>query len=413
MKWKWISGTAIVFFTLLVRFYNFSDRITFGPEQAIGLMASGEVLSGKFSFLGIQNLQRFTSSGHQLFSGAWFTYSLLPFHFLFKGDPLLITGFFALLNIVTGLILFYLALRIVNFKTAIIFLLLFLFNNLMIYHSLFIWILNYLPLVGGLSFYLLYRIKRHPGWLWGAFWLGLLSGVGFNLEYFYVFSALIVFVLLLAFSKRKFLATALFLAGVVVGNLPMVLFDLRHNFYHVKTLWWYLLDMFIYPSNQNLSYYHFLNWLPLVFLLLAIGFQKYLSDRKMVLAVLLYVVINLFSGKVAFDKAVGMPEGLTWNKINQTAKIISNDQPKDFNVVTLLDFDTRGHILRYPLKYLYSRNPMGVEDYSKASVLYALARADFNFGNPQVWELQVLAPYKIETLNLIDPYYGIYKLTRK
>jgi hypothetical protein len=413
MKRKWVWGTAIVFFAILVRFYNFSGRVIFGPEQAISLMASGEILQGKFTLLGIQNLQRFTSGGHQLFSGAWFTYSLLPFQLLFGGDPILITGYFAVLNVVTGLILFYLVRKIVNFKTTIIFLVLFLFNSLMIYHSLFIWILNYLPLVGGLSFYFLYEVRRKSSWLLGAFWLGLLSGIGFSLEYFYVFSALAIFLLLVIFSKKRVSAVFCFFIGAVIGNLPMVLFDIRHNFYHVKTLWWYFLDMFVYPSNQNLSYYHFLNWLPLVLLLLAISLQKYLSGYKVAIILLLYIVGNLFSGRVAFNKAVGMPVGLIWDKINQAAEIVSGDNPKDFNVVTLLDFDTRGHILRYPLKYLYNDNPLSVENYREVKVIYALARTDYNFDNPQVWELQTIMPYKVDFLSEINGIYGVFKLTKQ
>ena len=121
---------TIVLLALAVRFYNFSNRIDFSAEQGISLTTSAQYLK-QFSFLGLQNIQRITSSGHHLYSGAWFGYTLTPLILIFNYDPVLITACFALLNVATGLFLLWLTKNKYGFLPAIFALILFLFNSTM------------------------------------------------------------------------------------------------------------------------------------------------------------------------------------------------------------------------------------------------------------------------------------------
>jgi len=102
------NGLLIIILVLaiVIRFYNFTDRINFGPEQAISLLVSSDYINEKFSLLGLPSTQRTTSFGHIIFYPPIFNYSLIPLLILFNYQPIGITAYFAVLNILTGLLIY-------------------------------------------------------------------------------------------------------------------------------------------------------------------------------------------------------------------------------------------------------------------------------------------------------------------
>lgn len=414
MKVKNLLVVALLFLGLFVRLYNFKDRMTFGPEQARSLVVAGRYVSQRPSLLG-QEYFRATSNGHKLFSGAIFNYSLVPLQLLFDFEPLPITIFFAFLNVFTGLVLFWVARKIFGYTFAVLSLGLFLFNDYMIYHSLFIWNYNYLPLVGIFCFYFLYQTKKNPKRLLFVFLLGFISGIGVSLQYLFAIMAAGVFLYVLKVGKEKIKGFVIFLSGAILGNLPMILFDLRHNFYHLATAYQYFLDAIRGRSNLGIACYHFLPLWPIFLILLSSLLVKLLNKSKPlgILVVAAYLYFSLTSPRVSFGKAVGMPEGLTYQDVIRASESIANDAHGDFNVASLLDFDTRGYILRYPLEFMYGKKPKGDEDYPNTPLLYILAGRDYNFEDPGVWELKVNLPYKHEILKEIDQRYAVFKLTHE
>lgn len=403
----------VLLIAFVVRFYNFEGRINFGPEQGISLISASENLD-KFSLLGIPYLLRETLSGLRLFTAPLFGYSLIPLIVLFKFNPVPITAYFAILNLLTGILLYLVVKKIFNAKVALVTVVLFLFNNYMIYHSLFIWTSNYLPLFGVISIYLVYSLLKRRNDLKMVFALGFVSGVAFGIQYFYFFTLVLIFCLCLFLVRKKVYASVVFVLGLILGELPTVIFDLRHGFYHIKTLSMYFLDTITNPGESNLSYYHLLNYWPLLALIVALilvyGFKNY---KISVAFLVFYIYINLTSSNISFNHPIGMEEGLNWIKIRRALEIISDDNPKNFNLVSLLDFDARAFILRYPLDYIYGKKPMGIEEYPKAESLYVLVKGEYDFDNPKVWELSSFQPYSFEILGKIDDNYAVYKLTKK
>lgn len=410
--YEWVLVFIIITPALFLRFYNFTNRITFGPEQAISLMTSGEYIKGKLSLIGQGNLIRINSKGLKLFSGSLFNYSLVPLMLAFNYNPIPITGYFVFLNIVTGLALYLIARKMFGRNVAFLSLIIFLFNDYMIYHSLFIWILNYMPLLSIGVIYLLFLYKSRKRMIY-PFLLGVLSGIGIGLEYFYILTFVGTLFLMIYWSKNKIRDMSCFFLGALLGNFPYVVFDLRHGFYQTQVLLQYVKDIFSEPSQAKITYYHFLQFWPLVILYVSYILDRIIK-RKIWIGVLLtcYIVLMFFSKRVDFNKPTGMSAGLTTEKVLRAAQIISNDNPRNFNLAVLLDFDTRGHILRYPLEYIYGKKPLGVENYQDADELYVLAGKNFDFKKPQVWELKVFSPYKVKELKMLDTAYGVYKLTK-
>jgi len=416
----------VIGLAIFIRFYNFPSRINFGPEQAMSLIVTGEYLNEKVTLLGVPSTQRITSEGHIIFSSPFFNYSLMPLEKFFNYDPIPITGYFTLLNIFTGLVTFLILSKISNRRVAFFSLILFIFNEYMIFHSLFIWIVNYLPLIGILTFYFLWEFKdknkpKYP------LLLGLLSGIAFGLEYMYFLTAVLVLIVLASFSKNKLRDVLLFLIGFAVANFPIILFDVKHNLYYLRTFLQYFEDTIKNPGQSRLAYYQFLQFWPILAflggLIIDLFYSRFAKFRNIcsrllgymviVAFVVLYVIFNLTSKKVSFVNAVGMSAGFNIIKLDVAARVISLDCPKDnFNVAMLLDFDSRAHPLRYLLNYRYRLKPKGIEQYSDIDTLYVIASSNYNFGEALAWEVKTFAPFKVHILKEIDQNYFVYKLVK-
>lgn len=410
---KYLLVFSILILAIFVRFYNFSNRVTFGPEQARSLVVSAEYIKDKPSLLG-QEYFRTNSLGQKLFTSAIFNYSLVPLILLFNYQPLPITAFFAFLNILTAIVFYLVVRKIFNEKLAVITLALFSFSYLMIYHSMFIWVLNYMPLIGILTFYYLYKVYKRKTNLKEIFLLGVLSGVGFGLEYLYALAILIVLFVLFKYSKNKFKTFLVFIIGGAVGDFPQVIFDLRHNFYHLRTLLQYSLDTFNGVSDAGFIYYHFLHFWPLFILIISYIVYKVFKRNKMLGLglIIIYLIFNFKSVLINFDKPTGMFEDLTLNKLLKTSQIIAEKSNENFNIVTLYDFDTRAYTLRYLTKYIYNKNPMGIIDYPSSPEIFALTKSDYNFNGTIPWELTFLKPYNIEVLEKVTDNINLYKITK-
>lgn len=398
-----------------LRLYNFPDRLIFGPEQAISLLTSAGNLQ-KFSLLGEPNLIRLTSSGHTLFSGALFDYLLLPFILLFNYRILPISLIFVALNLLTGLIFFQLTKKLFGKTIAILALFYFLTSAIMTNHSLFIWILNPLPLLGVLTIGLFANLVKNKNQLVFPLLLGLLSGIGFNLQYLYLPFSLLLLLLVIRLSPKRLVASSIYLFGFFLGNFTRVIFDLKHDFYHLRTMWQFFLDAYVYHSvSGSVSYYNFLYLYPLFFLFLAFITLLLAEIHKpfALLPLLLFLYFNFSSPLFNLYRSTGMAPGMTLAKLEQAAAAIAADSPPEkFNVATLWDFDTRAHPLRYLLRYYYKYEPQNYENYADIAALYVFAPANYDIKDPEVWELKTFLPYQVKELPSSASGYRLYKLTK-
>jgi hypothetical protein len=402
----------ILILALAVRFYNFAGRITFGPEQAISLLVSADYINEKFSLLGLPSTQRTTSHGHIIFYPPVFNYSLVPLILVSDYKVVSVTAFFAFLNVFTGALLFYITRKFFNNIAAFFTVFLFLFNDLMINHSMFVWSVNYLPLIGVLSVYFLLRAWKKTG-LKDAFFLGVLSGLAFSVEYLYIPTGLLILLYLLIKSDKKLITGFLFITGGFLSLLPTVLFDLTHDFYHLRTLWQYFLDTVFLPSQSKITYYHFLHLWPVGALIGGIILSRVYGKSKVAAVVLgcFLVILSINSPRVSFSGPVGMYPGLDYPALEKAASLIAAENPDEFNVVTTFDFDSRAHPLRYLLKYNHGFKPMGVEDYPVSKQLYVFTTGDYSITDSSLWEITSFNGKGFARLESVSDF-ALYKLVK-
>ena len=389
MNYRKLILLLIFTVAVFIRFYNYPNRITFGPEQAISLINSGHMVTEKFTLLGNQNLLRKTASGHSLFAGALFNYSLIPFLLLFKFDPYPITVVFTLLNLFSGVIIYHLTKKMTDTTTAIFAFFLFMFSSFAVYFSMFIWNQNFMFLFGILSLYLIYSFRKNKK-LTYIFFLGLVSGAAYTVQDLQLLAAALIIIYLLIIAKEKLKVLLLFVLGAAMPNLPAIIFDLRNNFYHLSTAIEYVKDSLIGGhTDSSLSVYHFMFFFPFVIVALAIFVKALYKKNKILVFTLLgvYFYLNITSNNINFNSPTGMPQELTIKNIKKAAQLVAEDNPQNFNLAVLIDFDSRGHILRYPVEFLYKDKPLGVTKYPESNTLYVLAENNYDFKNSKVWEI--------------------------
>ncbi len=381
----------------------------------MSLITTGQMIKEKPSLLGEAYIQRTTSSGLFLFHSALFNYSLIPLELIFRFDPLPITIFFTFLNFFTGFLIYFFVKKITNPVVGWFSTFLFLFNAKMIHHSLFVWTLNYLPLIGLLSLWQMWILFKKRKALLPILFLGILSGVGFGLQYVYAISAFLIFLYILLFSKKKILGVVLYFLGAAIGDLPMILFDIKHNFYHLNSLYQYFLDSQSHKVAAFYTYYQFLNFWPLFAIVAGLLLWMIFKRNKIVVVALLlgYLFFNLVSPFTRIFSGGLKPEEVTLADTKKVASLIAKtNPPTKFNVAVLLDFDTRANPLRYILTYQHNLKPQPVENYNDIDALYVLSLKDYDMQQPRVWELQTYLPYKINFLDAPTSNHLLYKLTK-
>lgn len=410
-KTKHIILIAVFLAAALIRFWNFPFRVTFWSEQAQTLITSADYLT-KPSLLG-QEYFRHDSSGHVIFAGAFFNYTLVPLLLILNFDPVKITVFFTLLNLLTGFLIYYLVNKFFGFRIAIFSAILFLFNDFMIYHSLFIWIYNYLIPIGALIAYFFYQNLRKTRAIYFLI-LGLFSGIGVGLQVPFWALAFLILIINLYKSENKIRDFLLFGLGMVIAEFPAVIFDLKHNFYQVKTIWNYFTETLRGKSDATFNYYYFLAFWPALSVFAAWLLNK-ITKRNFALGLTIlsgYVFINLASPRINLYAPTGMPKGIITSDIDHASRIIADDSKGGFNVASVLDFDKRAYVLRYFVQYKYHKIPMGVADYPNSQIVYTLAQKDFDFINSGIWEIKSGGLDKISLLTNVGGGYGIYKLSK-
>lgn len=237
----------LLFFLLIVTFggflrlYRIGDLGTFLTDQAVELSGARDILHGKFTLIGIK------TSNSELRNGAVMYYSLAPFLSIFNFDPVAGGVLQTLLALGTIALVFVLS----PVASALLAL-----SPLLVIYSRQT-LLAFFPLFFDvLGLFLIYKIVCKPNRFY-YFFLGTL--LGFSLQIHYSVISVLIFSLIfpIFFLNRKhwiFFYT-FWIAGFIFGFFPMILFELRHDFFNIRMLLKYL--QAFHQPNATVSLFGF------------------------------------------------------------------------------------------------------------------------------------------------------------
>ena len=230
------SKTLILLFIILtsgfLRFWQLPERFWWGGVEGSFIWDIWYVAQGHPTLIGFES----AAIGGLNFP-PFLLYFLVPFFWLSGGNPIYIGIIVAILGVLTSVLFFLIGKQIFSLKVGLIAALIYAFSSqaISIDHK-FIGGTFMIP-VSLLVIFLLWQIyQKQQLKAIDLVILGSLIGLSFSAHYqaIFIFAAVFLFLIL---AKKQFLSiknVLFFIISAIFWLTPLLLFDLRHDFYHFK-----------------------------------------------------------------------------------------------------------------------------------------------------------------------------------
>lgn len=229
---------AILVIAAFLRFYRIDDYLVFlGDEGRDALVVKRMIVDHKLTLLGP------TASIASFYLGPAYYYLMLPFLWLFNLNPVGPAVMVALFGVATVLLIYLFGREYFSRRVGLLAAWLYSLSPLVITHSRSSWNPNVLPFFSLVVVWFMRRsLETSP--LRHLFLAGLVFGVCLQLHYLAVFLglAMIGYFLLVHPARKNPKAYLASLFGLLAGWSPFLLFELRHRFPNLRTLYYFLTD---------------------------------------------------------------------------------------------------------------------------------------------------------------------------
>lgn len=342
----------LIFIAGFFRFYNLEKRAVFfaDEERDAYVVAKTIITDHHLTLIGPS-----TSVGNIYLGPAWY-YFLLPWYLIFRGDPIAAPVAISFIGVLTTILFYIFGKEIFNQKTGFIAALIYGSSSYLISITNRAWNPSLIPITSLIFIYSLYKLKHdHKNFWWGIV-VSIGLGVQFHLTAFLYFPALIIFLLIykLKISKKFLVLGSLFFVFLIS---PLIIFDLKHNFWNTKAIIIFLKNIFLGLNfgNQKIyfaPYYLSIFYPPLIFLLAF--FLDNLFKQKLLKAILILTMIFfiLFNFSKTFNEDTKFS---LFYKKEAVKYAINKIDPEKFRL-TFLDPGDLRYGFRY-LFYFYKKEP--------------------------------------------------------
>lgn len=250
-----ISLIVIVMAGIFLRFFRFEGFVTFLGDQGRDALIMKRIVTLEH----IPGVGAPSSIG-QVFLGPFYYYLMAPWMLLSKLDPIGPAIGVAIFSSIFIVVAYFGALHLFNRKeTALIFSTLISFSYIMIWLSRFSWNPNLLPLFSFLAVYFFVRALEDK-----KIFYFISSGLFFSfcLQFHYVALAsgipVVGFLAYYLYSQKKnikqpVLNVISMVAALLVGNAPLIIFDVRNDFINLKSFIKLLTGNEVVSNSHGLS----------------------------------------------------------------------------------------------------------------------------------------------------------------
>lgn len=216
---------------IYLRFYRISQLSTFLADQAIELSGARQILEGKYTLIGIK------TSNSDLHNGAVMYYILAPFLFVFKNHPLAGGVLQSILSILTIFAVFYIGRKFYNNSVGLTASFLIAASSLLVKFSRQTMLANYPLFFSALHLIcLILFLKSKKSKTAINIIIGILCGFMLQIHYSTLSLLISAFIFPFLFLKKKniFNYFLKLLIGFILGFVPMLVFEIRHQFFNTQ-----------------------------------------------------------------------------------------------------------------------------------------------------------------------------------
>ncbi len=302
----WIIILLIALLFLFLRFYNLDHRIIFDWDQEQYSTQIRQIVQDHDLVL----LGPRTTNDRGFFLGPYFTYLLVPFYLITGLHPSALIYFIVFYNLIFFGCTFFVIRKLFGQPQALSFLLLYALISLLVVYDTLPWWPIFIPLGVISTWFVLYKIYKEKDKLVNYAILGFVLGLFVNMHFQFIF--LILFSLFfLAINRHENRLTikksALMIGAFLTTFIPLILFDLRHDFLNSKLFFnFFATNSVGQPYDPNVWRDVFTNFLqPLIYLK---------SQFVMIIfyVFLLFLFIYLYKRRQKFMKSFYFSSLLLW-----------------------------------------------------------------------------------------------------
>ncbi len=394
-----------IFLFILIRSIHFKEYLNFSFDQAWGSTRVLEIWRNKEITL-VGPGSSLVVGGKQVLQGSINYYFHLFFLLLGGFDPIKSSY---LLTLFVGLMLiplFYGVKLLYDKKTAVFISLLYAFLPYYIDFSRFffgpVYQLSLVPIL--VLFMGLYKKYKK------SLYLSLVFIVVGILTQFHYQTLVILFLLSIYYlwkTKNKTKTVLIMLGGFTLGFLPMIIFEIKNDFYNIKVLWEYL--RFVKKSSDFFFIPHrFLSISLVLLIILAPLYRKFLKNKTLIALGLVLFALDLFIYLPSPKNAFGMSPNWNYLMEKKAYQIIKKEGLKNFNVVNLI-YDNLSVVIKYHLRL--DNYQINYDDYYHNEYLFVINKDKNIFNNP-AYEVNTFKPNKKLKKWKLNNTYNLYLFQR-
>src|SRR3989344_947870 len=401
---------TVIFFIVLfivIRSIHFTAVLNFSFDQGNGMAHVLEMWRNKEITL-VGPGSSLSVNGKELLQGV-VNYYLTMFFALLGGFDPVGTSYIFMLFASLGIIPLYVGTKkLADKKIALLMVVIYTLSFYFIDYTRFLFGPNYLIALTTILVYLMgeYKAKQNLRNLLLIFiYIGIM--LQFHYQVFVVLGFLFFYYLIL--SKNKIKSLFVMILGFCIGFSPMIIFELKNQFYNLKVLGEYI----FLPKNTYGSFVDFVphRYLSLVLLALVgvIGyFRKFISYTLIFAIGLVLLIIDLFLYIPRPMHGFGMAPNWNYLMEKKTYEIIKGQHYKNFNIVNHV-YDNLSMVVKFHLKK--DGYKMNYEDYYNNQFLYVVSRDPYVFDDP-AYELYTFKPNKLIKTWKLNEFYNLYLFER-
>ncbi|OGG00988.1 hypothetical protein A2153_05965 [Candidatus Gottesmanbacteria bacterium RBG_16_38_7b] len=215
---------VILFLSFFFRFYHLVDWFSFGMDQEYEAFLVRNIITGKhFPLIGVN------AGGTGIYLGPLFIYLAALPYLIFRGNPLGWAFTASFMGVITTWLIYYIVDKLFNQKAALFSSFFYAVSFLASFYDRSFWNPSLVPLLSLLIIYFLYQINLNRQHY--LIYLAVIFGLAFHTHLsLLIYTPLIIYVLYRKFKsiKKRILLYSLII--FLILQLPLIIFELRHNF---------------------------------------------------------------------------------------------------------------------------------------------------------------------------------------
>lgn len=360
---KYKKDLIILFFFIILFIYirsiNYIYHLNWSGDQATQSAHVLELIRNKKYITLIGNaVDSFKYEGRFIYQGPATYYMLGAFLLLGKFDPVVSSYLFIPFCALMTIPLYFGMKWLMNLRIAWILVIIYTFSSYYINYTRFLWNPNFQFSLIPILFLLMGYFKKKNTilrFLALSIFLGIL--LQFHYQFIIAIAGLAIYYFIYKKLSNKYLL--IYLIGLAIGLMPLIIFELRNNFYNLRTLILLLSNYSKVSKAGGINTPHY--WLSSSFLILLLigGFLgKIINNLKhskfLILIVAVSIGLLLNSVNITFTK----PQTAFWapaDKWNYLAEKKIYDIIKKINLTTNYNvtnqaYDNRAMVTKYFLK---------------------------------------------------------------